>query len=322
MEFKDYYQTLGVSKTATDKEIKQAFRKLARKFHPDVNPGDKTSEARFKEINEAHEVLSDPTKRRKYDELGTNWRQYEQAGGAPGGGDPFAGWNANPGGGGGYRTMSEDEMREMFGSDNPFSDFFNTFFGSGGEPGRRPSSRGGRRARKGRDVEQELDLTLEEAFNGVTRRLSIKHDGHARTVDVRIPAGVGDGSRVRLSGEGEHGAAGAAAGDLYLRVRLIPHPVFERKASDLYVTLRLPLTTAVLGGEAEVPTLSGKPLRLKVPQTTQNGQVFRLRGHGMTMVGRPNDRGDLYASVEVELPRTLDDEARTHYEALAKLAGR
>jgi DnaJ-class molecular chaperone len=320
MEFKDYYQTLGVSKTATDKEIKQAFRKLARKYHPDVNPGDKTAEARFKEINEAHEVLSDPAKRRKYDELGANWRQYEQ-GGTPGTGDPFAGWTANMGGSGGYRTMSEDEMREMFGSDNPFSDFFNTFFGAGGaEPGRRTTR--GRRARKGRDVEQELELTLEEAYNGVTRRLSIKHDGHARTVDVRIPAGVGDGSRVRLSGEGEHGTSGAASGDLYLRVRLVPHPTFERKASDLYVTLRLPITTAVLGGEAEVPTLSGKPLRLKVPQTTQNGQVFRLRGHGMTMVGRPNERGDLYASVEVELPRALSDEERRHFEALAKLAGR
>jgi DnaJ-class molecular chaperone len=321
MEFKNYYTTLGVSKAASDKEIKQAFRKLARKFHPDVNPGDKAAESRFKEINEAHEVLSDPGKRRKYDELGANWRMYEQAQ-SQGAGDPFGGWTVNMGGGGqgGYRTMSEDEMREMFGTNNPFSDFFNTFFG-GAEPGTgRRSARGGRaRARKGRDVEQELELTLEEAFNGVTRRLSIKHDGHARTVDVRIPAGVGDGSRVRVSGEGEHGAAGSTAGDLYLRVRLIAHATFERKASDLHVTLKLPLTTAVLGGEAEVPTLAGKPLRLKVPATTQNGQVFRLRGHGMPIVGRAQDRGDLYASVEVELPRTLTDEQRAHFEALARL---
>jgi DnaJ-class molecular chaperone len=319
MEFKDYYTTLGVAKTATDKEIKQAFRKLARKFHPDVNPGDKTAEARFKEINEAHEVLSDPSKRRKYDELGANWRNYEQAQ-AQGAGDPFGGWSVNMGGGpGGYRTMTEDEMREMFGSDNPFSDFFNTFFG-GAEPdaGRRPG-RGRGRARRGRDVEQEIELTLEEAFNGATRRLAIKHDGHARTVDVRIPPGVGDGSRVRVSGEGEHGASGAASGDLYLRVRLVPHLTFERKASDLYVTLRLPLTTAVLGGEADVPTLTGKPLRLRVPPTTQNGQVFRLRGHGMTIVGKPKERGDLYASIEVALPRQLTDEQRVHFEALARL---
>jgi DnaJ-class molecular chaperone len=319
MEFKDYYQTLGVAKTATDKEIKQAFRKLARKYHPDVNPGDKGAEARFKEINEAHEVLSDPAKRRKYDELGANWRMYEQTQ-SQGGGDPFGGWTVNVGGGpGGYRTMTEEEMREMFGSDNPFSDFFNTFFG-GAEPeaGRRTTGRRGR-ARRGRDVEQEIELTLEEAFNGVTRRFSIKHDGHARTVDVRIPAGVGDGSRVRVSGEGEHGASGAASGDLYLRVRLVPHPVFERKGPDLHTTLKLPLTTAVLGGEAEVPTVTGKPLRLRVPPTTQNGQVFRLRGHGMPVGGRSQERGDLYAAVDVALPRTLSDEERTHFEALARL---
>jgi DnaJ-class molecular chaperone len=319
MEFKDYYQTLGVAKTATDKEIKQAFRKLARKYHPDVNPGDKQAEARFKEINEAHEVLSDPAKRKKYDELGANWRMYEQAQ-AQGAGDPFGGWTVNVGGGpGGYRTMTEEEMREMFGSDNPFSDFFNTFFG-GAEPGAAPRSSGRRsRARRGRDVEQEIELTLEDAFHGVTRRLSIKHDGHARTVDVRIPPGVGDGSRVRVSGEGEHGSSGAASGDLYLRVRLMPHPVFERKGADLHTTLKLPLTTAVLGGEAEVPTVSGKPLRLRVPPTTQNGQVFRLRGHGMPIVGRAQERGDLYATVDVALPRTLSDEQRTHFEALARL---
>jgi curved DNA-binding protein len=321
MEFKDYYTTLGLTKTATAKEVKQAFRKLARKYHPDVNPGDKAAESRFKEINEAHEVLSDPGKRRKYDELGSNWRMYEQAR-SQGGADPFAGWTVNTGGGpGGYRTMNEDEMREAFGTDHPFSDFFNTFFGGADPDAGRRSTRGGRsaRGRRGRDVEQELDLTLEDAFNGVTRRLSIKHDGHARTVDVRIPAGVGDGSRVRVPGEGEHGASGAASGDLYLRVRLAPHPVFDRKGSDLYVTVRLPLTTSVLGGAVDAPTLSGKALRLRIPPTTQNGQVFRLRGHGMTVVGKPNDRGDLYATADVQLPRTLTDEQRGHFEALARL---
>jgi DnaJ-class molecular chaperone len=320
MEFKDYYSTLGVAKTATDKEIKQAFRKLARKYHPDVNPGDKAAEARFKEINEAHEVLSDPDKRRKYDELGANWRMYEQAGAQPGGQDPFAGWSVNMGGGGGgYRTMTEEEVREMFGSDNPFSDFFKTFFG-GGEPetGRR-AGRGRSRARKGRDVEDELPLTLEEAFHGTTRRLSIKHDGHARTVDVRIPAGVNDGSRVRVAGEGEHGTGGAGAGDLYLRIRLAPHATFQRKGADLHVAVNLSLTTAVLGGEADVPTLEGKPLRLRIPPGTQNGQVFRLRGHGMPVVGKPQTRGDLYATAAVQLPRTLTPEQRQHFEALARL---
>jgi DnaJ-class molecular chaperone len=321
VEFKDYYATLGVAKTATDKEIKQAFRKLARKYHPDVNPGDKAAEARFKEINEAHEVLSDPDKRRKYDELGANWRMYEQAGAHGGGQDPFAGWSVNMGGGGGggYRTMTEEEVREMFGSDNPFSDFFKTFFG-GGEPdtGRR-TGRGRGRARKGRDVEDELPLTLDEAFHGTTRRLAIKHDGHARTVDVRIPAGVNDGSRVRVAGEGEHGTGGAGAGDLYLRIRLAPHPTFQRKGADLHASVPLPLTTAVLGGEADVPTLEGRPLRLRIPAGTQNGQVFRLRGHGMPLVGKSQTRGDLYATAAVQLPRTLTAEQRQHFEALARL---
>jgi DnaJ-class molecular chaperone len=323
MEFKDYYATLGVQKTATEKEIKQAFRKLARKYHPDVNPGDKAAEAKFKEINEANEVLSDPDKRRKYDELGANWRAYEQAGAGPGG--PQGGWNVHFGSGGpggGFRTMTPEEMNEMFGEGDPFSDFFHTFFGGAAgaqheEPGRRGRGRA-RGARQGRDVEQEIELTLDDAYNGTTRRLAIKHDGHSRTVDVRIPAGVSDGSRVRIAGEGELGAGGAKSGDLYLRIRLAAHPRFDRKGKDLYTKVHIPLTTAVLGGEADVPTLSGKTLRLKVPGTTQNGQTFRLKGHGMPSTNRP-DPGDLYATVEVQLPKTLTAEQRRHFEALAEL---
>jgi curved DNA-binding protein len=322
MDFKDYYATLGVPKTATDKELKQAYRKLARKHHPDVNPGDKSAEAKFKEINEAYEVLGDPEKRKKYDELGANWRMYEQAGaGAPGGG-PFeqGGWSVNTGGpGGGFRTMTEDEMREMFGTDNPFSDFFNTFFGGADpEAGRRPRGARGR-SRKGRDIEHEITLTLDEADQGVTRRLALKHDGHARTVDVRIPAGVGDGSRVRVPGEGERGAGGASAGDLYLRIHLAPHGTFERRGRDLHTKIAVPLTVAVLGGEVEVPALGGRSLRLKVPPTTQNGQVFRLRGQGLTLPGKTGERSDLYATVDVQLPRQLTPEQRSHFEALAKL---
>ena len=325
MEFKDYYSTLGVAKTASGKEIKQAFRKLARKYHPDVNPGDKSAEAKFKEVNEAYEVLGDPAKRKKYDELGANWRMYEQAGAAGGTGSPFGGqWNVNVGGapGGGYRTMTQEEMEEMFGGSSPFSDFFTTFFGGGGFETGAGRPRGGRvRQRAGRDVEHELELTLEDAYHGTTRRLALKHDGQARTVDVRIPAGVGDGSRVRVSGEGEHGVGGAAAGDLYLRIRLAAHPVFERKGRDLYVKVPLPVTTAVLGGKAEVQTLAGRPARLRIPPLTQNGQVFRLKGFGMPAVGKGNEMGDLYARVDVQLPTQLSAEERAHYEALAKLSG-
>jgi DnaJ-class molecular chaperone len=331
MDFKDYYQTLGVAKAATEKEIKQAYRKLARKFHPDVNPGDKTSESKFKEINEAYEVLGDSDKRRKYDELGANWRMYEQAQqqgqGFPGG-SPFGpggagqdAWTINMGGPGGYRTMSPEEMQELFGNEDPFSDFFRTFFGGAGPRDGGGRARAGGRApksQKGQDIEQAVELTLEEAYHGATRRMSIKQGGHARSVDVRIPVGVKDGSRVRAAGEGATGANGGSSGDLYLRVQVKPHAVFERTGSDLQTKVAVPVTTAVLGGEAQVPTVTGS-VRLKIPEGTQNGQVFRLKGHGMPQVGKPDERGDLYAAVEVQLPRALTKEQRQYYEALQKL---
>jgi curved DNA-binding protein len=328
MEFKDYYKSLGVAKAATQKEIKQAFRKLARKFHPDVNPGDKSAEMRFKEINEAYEVLGDPEKRKKYDELGANWRMYEQAqqaGQGPfGAGTPFGGgWNVNVGGpGGGFQTMTEEQMRDLFGGEDPFSDFFHTFFGGAQTGGRRPRAGRAPRARAGRDYEQAIDLTLEEAFQGTTRRLAATRDGQPRTVDVRIPAGVRDGSRVRAAGEGEPGTGGAAAGDLYLRIRIPRDPTFEVKGRDLSVRVPVPVTTAVLGGEAQVPTIAGGTLKLKIPPGTQQGQVFRLRGHGMPDVGKPDQRGDLYATVEVRVPRHVSDEERRHYEELARLEER
>jgi curved DNA-binding protein len=331
MEFKDYYATLGVSKTATDKEIKQAFRKLARKHHPDVNPNDKGAEAKFKEINEANEVLGDPEKRKKYDELRANWRQYEQAqqqGQGYPGGSPFGGpggfggeggaWTINMGGPGGARTMSEEEMRDMFGGsggEDPFSDFFRTFFGGGGGEGRGRTR--APRSQKGRDIESEAELTLEEAYHGAMRRISIALGGHARSIDVRIPPGVKDGSRVRAAGEGEGGSNGGASGDLYLRVRIKTHPVFERKGDDLYVKVALAVTTAVLSGEAQVPTITGS-IRLKVPETTQPGQIFRLKGHGMPHVGKPDTKGDLYATIDIQLPRSLTKEQREAWEQVKK----
>ena len=329
MEFKDYYAILGVPKTATEKEIKQAYRKLARKLHPDVNPGDKASEARFKDINEAYEVLGDTAKRAKYDELGANWRHYEQAQqayargaeGAPGGT-----WTwTTVGGPGGFHRIDVEDAGDFFGQGGAFSEFFNQFFGGAAagpqEATRRVrvSTRG--RRRQGEDIEQVVPLTLEQAYRGDTVRVSIKQGGHARTVDVRIPAGVKDGARVRVAGEGETGVGGAPAGDLYLRVQLLPHGQFQRTGQDLHVKLPVPVTTAVLGGQITVTTLAGRVLRLRIPEGTQPGQVFRLRGHGMPVAGRPGEHGDLFATVEVVLPKTLTADQRRHYEALAKLEG-
>ena len=310
VEFKDYYATLGVPKTATEKELKAAYRKLARKHHPDVNPGDPTAESKFKELNEAYEVLGDPGKRKKYDELGANWKQYEQSGGPGGFGGFGGGWNVNMGGPGGH-AMSQEEFERMFGSESgdPFSDFFNTFFGGGGAQDHRRTHRP--RHRKGRDLEHAVDLTLEEAFNGATRRVQIQQeDGSLRTIDVRIPAGVKDGARVRSAGQGESGANGGSSGDLYLRVRVLPHATFERRGQDLHAKVPVPMLTALLGGEVPVTTISGSTLRLKVPELTQNGQVFRLRGQGMPAIGKPAERGDLYATAEIAMPKELTDEQR------------
>jgi DnaJ-class molecular chaperone len=331
VDFKDYYAVLGVSKTATDAEIKRAYRKLARAHHPDLNADDKTAEARFKEVNEAYEVLGDPQKRRKYDELGAHWRDYETAG--PGGGSPYGGAAGNPfagagagspfGGGATYRTMTPEEMADLFGGDGaPFSDFFQTFFG--GDPvsgaGARTRGRAGR-AHRGQDLEQPIDLTLEEAFAGATRRHVSTRNGREHSVSVRIPPGVADGARVRAAGEGAPGARGGEAGDLYLRVHVLPHARFERRGADLYTHVDVPVTTAVLGGEVAVQTLEGgAPLRLRVPPMTNGGRTLRLRGHGMPIVGRAGERGDLYATVDIVIPPTVTDEERSHYEALRQLA--
>lgn len=318
MEFKDYYATLGVPKTASEADIKKAYRKLARENHPDLNAGNKAAEARFKEINEANEVLSHPDSRKKYDELGANWRAYEQADRGPGGAG--ASW---PGpfaqGTGGYRTVTPEEMHEMFGDDDPFSDFFHRFFGgaaAGAGAGR------GRAAapRRGADFESEVELTLEDAFQGATRRLRLESPGSkTKTVEVRIPAGVTDGARVRVAGEGEAAPKGGSSGDLFLRVRLLPHPRFEREGADLRTHVAVPVTVAVLGGEVPVTTLSGSTLRLKIPALTPSGRRLRLRGQGMPTVGAKDGRGDLYATVDIAMPTTLGDEARAHYEALRKL---
>jgi DnaJ-class molecular chaperone len=307
MEFKDYYATLGVAKSATGDEIKRAYRKLARQYHPDVNPGDRAAESKFKDINEANEVLGDPEKRRKYDELGANWRQYET--------------QAPRGAAGSHRAVSPEEFESMFGGGgaDPFSDFFHTFFEGGA--GGRSGGRGGRgRPRHGADLEFQTDLSLEEAFAGATRRVAIKGAKGERTVDIRIPAGIQDGGRVRVTGEGSAGASGGGkAGDLYVTVRVMPHGRFDRHGTDLHVKAPVPLTTAVLGGEITVPSISGSTLRLKIPELTAAGRVFRLRGHGMPIVGQAGERGDLYVTVDLAMPARLTPDERQHYEALKRL---
>jgi DnaJ-class molecular chaperone len=319
MDFKDYYATLGVPKTSSEADIKRAYLKLARENHPDLNAGNKGAEARFKEINEANEVLSNPETRKKYDELGANWRAYEQAERA-GSGASSGSW-AGPfaQGTGGYRTVTPDEMHAMFGDDDPFSDFFHRFFG-GAAGGAATGSRRSHAPRRGADFESEVELTLEEAFQGATRRLRLDAPGtKSRTVEVRIPAGVTDGARVRVAGEGESAPSGGSSGDLFLRVHLQPHPRFEREGADLRTRVAVPVTVAVLGGEVPVTTLSGSTLRLKIPALTPSGRRLRLKGQGMPTIGTKDGRGDLYATIDVVMPATLSDEAREHYEALRKL---
>jgi curved DNA-binding protein len=312
MEYKDYYKILGVSKSASEKEIKAAYRRLARKHHPDVNPGNKEAEARFKEVNEAYEVVGDKEKRKRYDELGANWNAFGRSAGGPGAG---AGWP-----GGGVRIDFED----LGGSG--FSDFFKTFFGGaagfgGGSPfgGASPfgggAGFGGEDAQRGAsDAEGEVELTLSEVLHGTTREVAM--EGSKRRVEVKIPPGVRDGSRVRVAGEGGR-SAGGRRGDLYLRVRIAPDPTFERRGDDLATAVRVPLTAAVLGGEAQVTTLEG-PVGIKVPAGTPAGQVFRLRGHGLPRLGEKGARGDLLATLAVELPRSLTPRQKELFEELQR----
>jgi curved DNA-binding protein len=308
MEFKDYYQILGVSPDADEKEIRQAFRKLARQYHPDVNPGDKAAEERFKAINEANQVLSDPEQRKKYDALRAQYQRWQQGGRRP---QDFnwQEWSAPPGEGVYEYYGSFDDLGDLFGGESPFSDFFTTIFGGA----RR--ARGAQQAplpRRGRDLEVEIEVTLEEAFRGTTRSLQIGD----RRIEAKIPPGVYTGAGVRLAGQGEPGRQGGPAGDLYLNIRVAPHTTFERTGDDLFAEVPVDIYTAALGGEVHVPILDGGVM-LKIPPHTQSGRTLRLRGKGMPRLDDPSTRGDLYARVRLVLPEPLSERELQAFRELA-----
>ncbi len=313
MEYKDYYKTLGVEKRASEKEIKQAYRKLARKYHPDVNPNNPDAEKTFKDINEAYAVLSDAQKRKTYDTLGPDWQQRFRTGGGPGAGRTYT-----------YTTT---------GNVGDFSDFFETLFGGGASGARQPgggfefdlgslfgrgrSRTGGpapeQRRVRGQDLEQPVDVTLREAFQGTSRTLSLtRPDGKIEHIEVKIPAGVREGSRVRLKGKGN---PGEEAGDLYLRVHVLPDPKFRLEGDDLHMEAPVPLTKLVLGGETPVATLNGS-VTMKIPPGSQNGRTFKLTGQGMPRL-KGGGRGDLLVKAVAALPTKLDAEQRELFEQLA-----
>jgi len=308
MEYKDYYKILGVDKNADEKEIKKAYRRLARQHHPDVNPGDKAAEARFKEINEANEVLSDPEKRRKYEELGRNYQRWQQTGGQPGGFD----WSQWTEGGqpGGVRVEYGD-LNDLFGGSG-FSDFFEAIFGGMGGGSRRAAQA----TAQPRDLEHEVEITLEEAFHGAQRLMEI--DG--RRLEVKIPAGVKTGSRVRMAGEGLPGGKAGPRGDIYLRIKVLPHATFERQGDHLHCEIPADLFAALLGGEVRVPTLSGT-VALRIPAGTQSGRIFRLAGQGMPKLRTPQEHGDLYVKIRVMLPEALSEKERNLVREWAALRG-
>jgi len=306
VQYKDYYKTLGVSKTASQDEIRKAFRKLARQYHPDVAKDKKTAEAKFKEINEAYEVIGDPEKRKKYDTLGADWER-------GGGFQTPPGWGAGQGG----RGMGGMGGDFSFGGTG-FSDFFEQFFGGRSfkrHAGANPfAGFGAEEEPRGSDIEADLLVTIEEALQGTRKKVSFRRGNSSKveTYEVKIPKGVREGQRIRLAGQGE------AGGDLYLRVRFAQHPDYRIEGTDLIHEVELPAWKAVLGTEAEVRTPDGS-VRLKVPAGTQPGQKFRLKGRGLPT--GPSTRGDFYVEIDVALPKSLTPEERTHWEALSRIEG-
>lgn len=319
-QYTDYYQVLGIARTASDKEIKAAYRKLARKYHPDVNPGDKAAETKFKQISEANDILSDPKKRSAYDQWGEHWKAASQ-GQRPssGGPNPFGGFRTSTAGfqtGGGFPPGGAGNLEDLL----------RTLFGDAGfKGGEAAYTQGFRPDADPQDQEIEMTLDLTDAFHGAQRTIELRSqpkrfllDGivnkdERRTVEVRIPAGIADGQRVRMAGRGTDG------GDLYVKVRIAPHPRFERRADDLTVEVNIPFTKAALGGDVKVPTLRGNEMVVRVPAGTQSGQSLRIQGAGMPKL-KGDGSGDLYAKLRITVPKQLTDRQRALLTELATLA--
>ncbi len=317
-QFRDYYETLGVSKSASADEIKSSFRKLARKHHPDLAKDKKAAEEKFKEINEAYEVLSDPEKRKKYDEYGSNWQHAGNGfpGGREGNGGGAGGFGGFGGFGGGGHGGGGDASEFHFGGTG-YSDVFELVFG----PRRGRGFGGGadfeETPRRGRDVEADILVTLDEVLGGATRQISFRkgNSPEVQTYTVKIPKGVREGQRIRLAGQGSPGASGEA-GDLYLRVKLQQHPDYRFEGADIHHEADVPAWQAVLGGELTIPTPDGR-VKLKIPAGTQNGRKFRIPGRGLPEKG--GGRGDFYAVVEIAIPESLTPEQKELWEKLSAL---
>lgn len=299
----DYYSILGVTKSATAEEIKKSFRKMAVKYHPDKNPGNKDAEEKFKEINRAYEVLSDPEKRKKYDKYGENWERVEQSGytGEQGRQSPFSS-------GEGEQSFFFEGDPSYFGQGGDFSDVFENYFRKQGG-GRRKSS--GNARYRGSDLQAEITIPLEEAYHGAPKTFAVNKEN----IRIRLKPGVYDGQVIKLAGKGNPGMNGGPAGDLFIAIHVLPHPVYKREGNNIKQSVLIDLFTAVLGGEKEVSTLTG-PVKVKIPAGQQNDKILRLKGKGMPVYDQPGKFGDLFVQVQVEIPEHLTEEQKELFQQL------
>lgn len=306
MDFKDYYKILGVVKTATSDEIKKAYRKLAVKYHPDKNPDNKSAEEKFKDINEANEVLGNVEKRKKYDELGENWKYYQQTGqqGGHGQAQDFD-WSNWSNSGRTSRYTSGEQFRE-----GNFSDFFENIFGGSFEGGKQ----GKTKAYKGQDYNAEMTVSLEDAYSGTTRQLQLDK----QKIQIKTKPGLKDAQILRLKGKGAKGKNGGPDGDLFINVHLSEHPHYKRKEDDLYCDISVDLYTAVLGGQTLIRTLRS-PIKMTISKETDNGKVLRLKGMGMPKYDKENEFGDLYAKVNIKLPKNLSPKEEELFKELSNI---